>query len=114
MLWEPRKRLLFLWGGIAAGEGCQRGLADDSGSAVYPHSHTAAHAASRMLGRAARRYGNMENRLLVLLVALRIRGDATGVSAAHADICPALGYGVVGLEKKDGDGAAAAEPIFAR
>ena len=25
MLWEPRKRLLFLWGYMMAGEGCQRG-----------------------------------------------------------------------------------------
>ena len=29
--------------------------------------------------------------------------QGTGESAAHADICPALGYGVVRLGKKDAD-----------
>ena len=35
---------------------------------------------------------------------MRIRGDATGGSAAHADMGPALGYGAVGLGKKVADG----------
>ena len=42
----------------------------------------------------------MENRLLGLRVALRIRGIATRPSAAHADICLLLGYGVGWLGKE--------------
>ena len=66
----------------------------DYGNAVSHIAHTAA-----LRGR----HGNMENRLLGVLVGLRIRGNATRVAAAHADMCPALGYGVVRLGKKDAD-----------
>ena len=41
----------------------------------------------------------MENRLLGVLVALRIRGNGTGLSAAHADICPVQASGGVWLGK---------------
>ena len=56
----------------------------------------------------------MENRLLGLRVALRIGGIGTGALAAHADNGLLLGYGAVGLEKRDADRIAAAAPIFAR
>ena len=74
--------------------------AADSGNAVYAHSHTAA-----LRGR----HGNMENRLLVPPGALRIRGNGTRVLAAHADNGLLLGYGAVGLEKKDGVGVGGGE-----
>ena len=43
----------------------------------------------------------MENRLVPLKAALRIRGNATRVSAAHADTGLLQGAGVVRLEKKE-------------
>ena len=69
-------------------------LAADSGQRGLPHSHMRL-APMEM----------MENRLLGLRAALRIRGIATRALAAYADMCPALGYGVVRLGKKDADGA---------
>ena len=49
----------------------------------------------------------MENRLLGRLAALRIRGDGTGRVGGCADMSPVLGLKVVGLGKKNWDGAAA-------
>ena len=49
-------------------------------------------------------HGNMENRLLGLWAALRIRGNGTELSAAHADTGLLQGAGGVWLGKKDGIG----------
>ena len=70
-------------------KGLGRCWVEDSGDAVYHIAHMR-----------CRARGNMENRLLGVLVALRIRGIATRALAAYADICPALSYGVVRLGKE--------------
>ena len=57
--------------------------------AVYAHSHMR-FAPMEM----------MENRLLGLLAGLRIRGDATELSAAHADMSPMQGCRVARLGKR--------------
>lgn len=46
-------------------------------------------------------HGNMENRLVPLKTALRIQGDATRVSAAHADMSLLQGVGGVWLKKEE-------------
>ena len=68
------------------------GLVADSGDAVY-HIPTVGEAD----------HGNDGKPRSWAQVALRILGDATELSAAHADTCPSLGARVVGLGKKDAD-----------
>ena len=64
------------------------GVVGDSGLRGLPHSHMR-FAPMEM----------MENRLLGLLAGLRIRGDATELSAAHADMSPMQGCRVARLGK---------------
>ena len=53
---------------------------------------------------ALRAHGNDGKPLVGAIGGLADSGvQGTGESAAHADICPALGYGVVRLGKKDAD-----------
>ena len=66
-----------------------KGAVEHSGNAVYAHSHMR-FAPMEM----------MENRLLGLQVALRIRGIATDGLTAHADTSMLKGAGVIGLGKK--------------
>ena len=91
---KATRRLVEGWVRAEFEDSCQRGL---------PHSHMR-FAPMEM----------MENRLVPLKTALRIRGIGTGWLAAHADTGVLQGIRVARLEKKDGDGVAAAAPITAR
>ena len=91
---KATRRLVEGWVRAGFEDSCQRGL---------PHSHMR-FAPMEM----------MENRLVPLKTALRIRGIGTGWLAAHADTGVLQGIRVARLEKKDGDGVAAAAPITAR
>ena len=70
-------------------KGLGNGVVGDSGQRGLPHSHMR-FAPMEM----------MENRLLGLQVALRIRGIATDGLTAHADTSMLKGAGVIGLGKK--------------
>ena len=100
MLWEPRKRLLFLRGDMMAGEGCQGGWQMIL-AARFAHIPTPPLTLPRDC------WGGQRGAMEIWKTAspgygwhcgLAVQG--TGESAAYADICPALGTGGVWLGKE--------------